>query len=73
MVEHVAHRLRGKVANVGSGPVRDLCQILVTMGTARDLSGAYDVYVDLQPEVQRFLAYFEDPAWKEAVPAGEEG
>ena len=73
MVEHFAHTLKGTVANVGSGPVRDLCQILETMGTARDLSGAYDAYVDLQPEVQRFVAFFEDPAWKEAVPAGEEG
>jgi len=62
-VEHAAHTLKGVVANVGSGPVRDLAQQLETMGERGDLAQAPSVLQSLLVEMDRLVAFFSDPGW----------
>jgi len=62
-VEHAAHTLKGVVANVGSGPVRDLAQRLETMGEQGDLDEAPPVLQSLLVEMERLVAFFSAPGW----------
>ena len=72
-LEHAAHTLKGTVANVGSGPARELAQKLETMGTHGNLAEADTVLRQLEPEMERFVSFFEQLDWQQAVPVLEEG
>jgi two-component system, sensor histidine kinase and response regulator len=53
-LERAAHQLKGAVANFGADELLDLAQQLETMGRNSKLTGAHQVYRDLEAQVGSF-------------------
>ena len=66
-VEGAAHALKGILANIGSGPARDLAQNLETRGEESNFSGASAVLGKLNGEIERLAAFFSKPAWQQSA------
>ncbi len=70
--ERAAHKLKGNLANVGSGPAREVAQQLETMGTTGNLDGAEAAMAQLGTEIQRLNEFYAAPGWDQAIPVLEE-
>ncbi len=66
-VESSAHALKGVLANIGSGPARDLAQNLETRGEESNFSGASVVLEKLRGEIERLVAFFSKPGWEQSA------
>jgi HPt (histidine-containing phosphotransfer) domain-containing protein len=68
-VEATAHKIKGVLGNVGSGPARNHGQILETMGVELNLSGAMDTFMELKMETERVVAFYSQPEWMQDAAA----
>ena len=71
-VESKAHRLKGVLGNVGGLTARDVAQRLETMGEEGNLDGGMAAFEELKAEMERVVAFYSDPGWKQNV-AGYDG
>ena len=60
-VKAAAHGMKGALASFGSRPARDVAQRIETLGREGNLAGVQGALAELETEVQRFAAFFEQP------------
>jgi CheY-like chemotaxis protein len=68
-VEATAHKIKGVLGNVGSGPARNHGQTLETMGVELNLSGGMDTFIELKRETERVVAFYSQPEWMQDAAA----
>ena len=64
-VEAAAHRLKGVLGNLGGLTARDAAQRLETMAEEGRLAGGEIALAELEAEIERVVAFYSDPGWKQ--------
>lgn len=66
-VEHVAHSLKGSAAILGATRLQTAALALEEAAHERHTENSPDLVAEIARELERVMAFFADPAWKDRI------